>query len=481
MIITKKANLSFRWKLFTCLLLTIFADFLFFGHAAGWTLGLFGCAVIAFFIFHNSRHLKSGTALALIFLSLGQCIALFERQNTLALILMVLGIASLAVIKRRAWQDNSLIWLRSLFSFFISFRHIRKSAVAFRRARRRMSSPYTVMNFLRGWFLPLFLSGVFLILFSQANPVVMQWFEGMNFSRISEFLSFSRMFFWLCVTVGVFCTIRPAIWPKKQKPPSSQKSRLAWMFSKESVTRSLVVFNIIFAFQTVMDINYLWQGRALPEGITYAEYAHKGAYPLIFTALLAGLFVLMTQRAGKEVSGSRGIKALIYLWISQNILLVLSSIFRNILYVEIYSLTYLRVAAFIWMGLVAAGLVWLIIRIVLDKSEIWLINANVLMLFSVLYITSFVNTGGIIAMYNVTHATEITAKGRSLDFAYLKELGAVSIPALEFLKNHDHVRLSTQIQAHNTLIYLKANLKSDMKDWRHWTYREYRVLKSFEE
>jgi len=37
----------------------------------------------------------------------------------------------------------------------------------------------------------------------------------------------------------------------------------------------------LFAIQTVLDIQYLWRGAALPDGMSYATYAHRGAYPLI--------------------------------------------------------------------------------------------------------------------------------------------------------------------------------------------------------
>ena len=51
--------------------------------------------------------------------------------------------------------------------------------------------------------------------------------------------------------------------------------------------RSLILFNLLFAVQTVLDIVYLWGNVALPADISYASYAHRGAYPLILTALIA--------------------------------------------------------------------------------------------------------------------------------------------------------------------------------------------------
>ncbi|MFZ4395880.1 MAG: DUF4153 domain-containing protein [Kiritimatiellia bacterium] len=65
------------------------------------------------------------------------------------------------------------------------------------------------------------------------------------------------------------------------RPPEGEPA-LVW--------RCLGVFNVLFALETVTDLIYLWGGCALPEGMSYASYAHRGAYPLVVTALLsAGL------------------------------------------------------------------------------------------------------------------------------------------------------------------------------------------------
>ena len=140
--------------------------------------------------------------------------------------------------------------------------------------------------------------------------------------------------------------------------------------------RSLVLFNLLFAVQTAMDIHYLWRGAALPDGMTYASYAHRGAYPLIVTALLAAAFVIVAMRPGSDAERSPLMRALVFLWVGQNVLLVVSSILRLDLYVETYLLTYWRVAAFIWMLIVAAGLILIVVRIVTYRSNAWLISAN---------------------------------------------------------------------------------------------------------
>src|SRR6202035_4249303 len=149
--------------------------------------------------------------------------------------------------------------------------------------------------------------------------------------------------------------------------------------------RSLILFNALFALQSGLDLTYLWGGASLPDGLNHAEYAHRGAYLLIATALLAAGFVLIAMRPGGPSEQSGLIRPLVLAWIGQNILLVISSIFRLDLYVATFSLTYLRLAALVWMILVAVGLLLILIQIVWHKTHYWLVTANAAALAIMLY------------------------------------------------------------------------------------------------
>ena len=81
------------------------------------------------------------------------------------------------------------------------------------------------------------------------------------------------------------------------------------------------------------------------------------------------------------------------------------------------------------MGLVALGLVWLILRIAWTRSNIWLINLNGVTLLTVLMMCAFINLGSVIAKFNVEHCKEVKGKGPALDLKYLGEIGTASLPA----------------------------------------------------
>jgi hypothetical protein len=248
------------------------------------------------------------------------------------------------------------------------------------------------------------------------------------------------------------------------------------VFGQAAILRSLIVFNALFAVQSISDLAYLWGGVRLPDGLSYADYAHRGAYPLIVTALLAAGFVLAAMRKNGAAQHSPLIRRLVYLWIGQNVLLVISSILRLDLYVQVYSLSEMRIAAGIWMGLVAAGLVLILLRIVLKRTNAWLITMNLITLGTTIYVCGFLDFSAMIARFNVEHSKEVTGEGFPLDFFYLSDLGPSAIPALDYflanLKGEPPVRLTE-------FDLLRGNEAYDFvlrpHDWRSWTFRDARL------
>jgi len=270
---------------------------------------------------------------------------------------------------------------------------------AVREAKQRDIAKHGA-NWLVAWIVPVGLGGVFLLLFSQANPLIERWLTSVDTTHWTH-LDLARRLFWLAVIALTWPFLQVRIGGKStmqyivdalelelshEQSPSAQSPDAAVtaapattvpadgpLFGRTAILRSLVLFNALFAVQSALDVTYLWSGLALPAGMTYASYAHHGAYPLMVTALMAGAFVLAAIQPGTSIVRSRLVRALVFLWIGQNVLLVLSSMLRLDLYVEVYSLTEWRCAAFVWMLLVAAGLILIVARIVLERTNRWLV------------------------------------------------------------------------------------------------------------
>ena len=170
------------------------------------------------------------------------------------------------------------------------------------------------------------------------------------------------------------------------------------------------------------------------------------------------------------------------LWTLQNVVLVLSSILRLDLYVGIYALTHWRVAAFIWMGLVAVGLVLIMARIHLRQSNIWLIGANLLTLCVTLYACSFVNFADMIAGYNITHSREIAGEGEALDVDCLVDIGPAAIPAID-----RYVAAVSIMSCEDNVMGMRVSRDqlagedaAFFAEWRAWTFRRWRLSRYLE-
>lgn len=228
-----------------------------------------------------------------------------------------------------------------------------------------------------------------------------------------------------------------------------------------SVRLSLILFNALFALQNAMDLIWLWGLAPLPKGMTLAEYAHRGAYPLIMTALLAGGFVLVALRPGSQTAAMPLVRRLVVVWIAQNVLLVANAALRTLDYVAAYSLTQMRIAALLWMALVALGLVLVLWRMLRGNSASWLINTNAAAALTLLGACSFVDLDAVSAQYNIAHARELGGGGAALDVCYLQQMGPSALVALAELEQRpapEPIHLWARLLRENVQSEVASNL-----------------------
>jgi hypothetical protein len=345
-----------------------------------------------------------------------------------------------------------------------------RDLILLKRARRRQGSGGLGRVALT-LILPVLGTIVFIALFAAANPLIENFLLRFDATLSPE--SVVRLFFAGLIFLAVWSLLRPprlAFGETGLKLSFDIGDALPGV-TPASVILSLCAFNLLFAVQNGLDIAFLWSGAPLPGDLTLAGYAHRGAYPLIATALLAGLFVLVTLRPGSETARSGTVRLLVTLWIAQNLLLVASTMYRTFDYIEGYSLTRLRIAALIWMGLVAVGLILICYRLLRNRSGAWLINANMLAALLVLAGTTCVDLGRMAAAWNVRHAREVGGHGVQLDLCYLNQLGpSALLPLLEL-----ETRPDLPAELRDRVQWLRArtlrNLEEEQADWHGWTLR----------
>src|SRR5712671_123406 len=516
-VITTKAIISIRgswpWRISVVAVLTVLADWLFFRQEVGISIVLFILAIGAGVVLANGIEASRREVLLYTGILVAALVPLVEDFNFMSALIATCGVAtfSLGVMTGLRGELKEKViavgWhlLSGPFQFFRDLPLLRQWA----------QQRGTCLNLatLKGWIVPLAFGSIFVALFAAANPLIANYLTQWNVADEVKQLDLHRPLFWLgsviviwmFVNVGrrlahpdgqefvaavasmIRCQLQIGfrepnwrlVWPPLVRPdgkelvaaatadlPSPSFSSL--IFNDAALVRSLILFNLLFAMQSIMDIQYLWAGAALPDGMSYASYAHRGAYPLILTALLAAGFVVVAMRPGSDAERSPMMRTLVFLWVGQNVLLVVSSILRLDLYVAVYSLTYLRVAAFVWMLIVAAGLLLIVARIVTYRSNTWLVSANIAALALTVYACSFVNFPSLVANYNVEHARDMASADQKIDLQYIASLGPQAIPALDEYWESRGWRLRSDLAT--------AHLK-EAENWRAWTFRSWRLTR----
>jgi MFS family permease len=461
---------SFAQKIVLAAALVALADNLFFLQRIGSTLGLFALALLITLLVATPAIGRSRPALVAASAALAFALLLGDDPSLLAAFLFLTAAAMAALLPRTKGFDDGWRWAQRLLLHallaaiapLLDWGRLRSARR--RRGRARLAGAAAVLA------LPILGTALFLALFTAANPLINNAFARLDLMAAVGGFSIARLFFWLVVTLPVWSLLRP---PRAALAPQRAPREALPLpgVTLPSIALSLAAFNALFALQNGLDIAFLWSGAPLPGDMTLADYAHRGAYPLIATALLAALFVLVTLRPGSEAGESPLVRRLVSLWIAQNVVLVASTMLRTLDYVEAYSLTRLRIAALVWMALVAIGLVLICVRLLRGKSGAWLINANLAAALLALTACAAVDLGAVAAAWNVRHSREVGGEGVRLDLCYLNALDSSALlPLIELESRPIGPRFRERVSWTRNLIL--DRLETRQGDWHGWTWRD---------
>src|SRR6266481_3593109 len=344
------------------------ADWLFYDWQIGISLALFLGVLGAVAVAGNRVYATHTVQIVMAAIFAAGLLALIEDVNVLSVILSTLATA-LFVIVMTARENSSWQW--NLFEAAIAPLRgpfqLAGDLFVALQQMKQQAPEWLRMGSLIAWVVPLSVFAVFLGLFSSANPLIEHGLMQIDLRFLFNHSDLQRTLFWLFIA----CAIWPIIHRGIRRPPVRKSEPSTAVAAKPSE------FDYLFGVQ------------------------------------------------------SRLIRPLVLVWTGQNILLVISSILRLDLYVAAYSLTYLRLAAFIWMMLVAAGLLLMLIQMILKKPNSWLVAANAATLAQVLYGCCFINAPRVVASYNVEHCREAGGTGLNLDLKYLFSLGPQILPVVE--------------------------------------------------
>ena len=392
------------------------------------------------------------------------------------------SMAGFALVQQRVLPSNILLLaktaLYSLLNAPLGFLREMKIIRAIRNRSRLHPRFMTIANVL----LPLAAISIFGLLLMTANPLIESAVMQISWGNSLDFL-----LTWMpLATLIAFLLLRAVLGIRPLKDEPALEDAAIWRaqyFMPVPVIITLLALNGMFLAENILDLEYVWSGSTLPAGMNYAEYVHRGSYTLIVTAILAGMLVIFALQPGSRSEASVPVRWLVYLWTAQNVFLVASSAKRTLSYIDAYGMTLWRLSGLIWMGLVAAGLAFIVARVITRRTNPWLINVNLGTLFAVLLICGLIDFKVVVAEWNVSRSFQHdgvlgTYQKEPIDMYYLRALGPSAIPALTKLyeltrqDRNNGARVSYYPPTVLKMISdLRFQLSKTQSKWDTWTLR----------
>ena len=194
-----------------------------------------------------------------------------------------------------------------------------------------------------------------------------------------------------------------------------------------TITVVLTAFYLIFA---VVQIIYLFMNSAgLPDDMTYAEYARRGFFQLLFVAVVNVCMVLIFSAIFRK---SLVLNVSLLMMCICTYIMIASSAVRLSMYIAEYDLTYLRINT-IW-ALIVTSIVMLGVIISLFWRNMPLFRYIFLTVMVMFTLYAFVRPGAVISKYNISQAHS----GKEVDLEYVMDIGSDGVPYLiDYLRTKD--------------------------------------------
>lgn len=366
-------------------------------------------------------------------------------------------------------------FLNGIFSFIIAMfiRLIeKKDSPSTEQSDRKTKIDYTYLIKLIG--LPLLLIIVFTCLYKNASPVFNDLINKIDFSFIN--------LGWIIFTLIGYYTLNNITKPIQLEPitkvdlntkntlePSHFNTSNAIGLLKD-ITIGVVLIgalNVLILLFITTDLTYLLTEN-FNHGAILSQAVHKGVSALITSILLAICIILYFFRGSLNfLKKSIALKRLTYLWIILNIIVVVITFYKNILYVQNLGFTYKRIGVFIYLILAIIGLISTHIKVVKAKNLWFLLRINTTVICCFLYIASFINWDQVITKYNLNQNQHI-----SID--YLISLSNRNATTLYKYATKNKELLSKNQWKEIRLKYLKHQTVLSNHTWQELTLENFR-------
>ncbi|HLG02013.1 MAG TPA: DUF4173 domain-containing protein [Bacteroidia bacterium] len=312
---------------------------------------------------------------------------------------------------------------------------------------------------------------IFLLMYRSANILFYELTEKLNLSFISPgwifftitgaILTYS---FYYQHKIGGFALWEASV-PDQLEPatiPGFFDKLLSMDSERFSGIVLLILLNALLLVVNILDIRFLISVTGqIPENSTYSEYVHQGVGMLIFSVICAMLIILFYFRGRMNFdTNGRLLRALALFWILQNAFMIISTAFRNDLYVTQYGFTYKRLGVYYYLLMTLIGIAAIAIKVNRRKTNAFLFRSTGWIYYPLLILSCFVNWDAYIADFNLY-------RGRiNKDTQYLSSLSWRAWPALQqHLKKYPDSPVTTDYRGG---LYLFLSRQKEIRENYKW-------------
>jgi len=244
-------------------------------------------------------------------------------------------------------------------------------------------------------------------------------------------------------------------------------------FRSAVILTSLV--NLLLLIINIIDIYWVWFNFELTNDFDLSQFVHEGTYLLILSILLSmGIMLYYFRRNINFYTKKIPLQILSYIWIFQNLILLISVAVRNLHYIEHYDLAYKRIGVFFFLTFVLFGLITLYLKIKNKKTIYYLLKTNALALYAGFILFAIPDWDTIIAKHNLKAQVK-----ENIDIQFLLSLDEKTFPMInedkEVLKlietNSNYERYNHKINNFIT--------DYESKSFFSWNYADYKSYKYF--
>jgi hypothetical protein len=434
-------------------------------------------------------------------------------KNTLTRILLIGTIASCLMV---VLHNSSISKVVNSFSFFLligsftypSFKLIKNNLYQFiinitkgyNEFRKDFSSKKKRKGKLFHYFkiiiIPIFIILLFLFIYYNSNEY---------FAKLTDsfFNQFDKLFNWLpsvnflivfTFIIGLTIAVSIIYGKANKKLINNETSLKELLVRKRNVRKNispvglkselksgiflLLILNSMITIFNYTDITTVWFSYNWDGGYL-KEFVHLGTYLLIISLLLSIGIVLYYFRGNLNFyKNNSTLKILTYIWLVQNIVLIISLVIRNNIYIHHFALAYKRIGVYIFLIAALFGIYTIIIKVKNKKSYYYIVKNNTIVIYSLFIFLTFVNWDVFIAKHNVN-----SYKESFIEMEYLLDLSDKALPYIniepERLIKMDRVQSSSfsfksrYISVEDYSDYLQQRINNFLKEYPNRSFLEW--------